>query len=197
MSSDAGCFGHPLKIADEMYGPELRGSNFVLRPLREADADVMSGWFEDLEVTAGIKLRFVPSPEQEREFVRRHAADPNSVLWAIEHNERCIGTTGIHAIDWVSRRGTTGTLIGDKGAWGKGIGGELMKLRAAYAFNELGLNKLCSGYIEGNQASARAQASAGYVEVGRRRQHTWRGGRWLDHIETELLRSDWEKAQLS
>lgn len=176
-----------------MYGPEIRGSNFLLRPPREADAEVMIAFFADPDVTATLKLRQPPSLEQEREFLRRQAADPNSVFWAIEHNERCVGSTAITAIDWQNRRGKTGTLIGDKGAWSKGIGGEVMRLRADYAFTELGLNKLHSSYLEGNDASARAQARAGYREVGRRRQHFWRGGRWLDEVLTELLREDWER----
>ena len=155
----------------------------------------MAGWFEDMEVTSRTKARFVPSLDQEREFLRRMAADPDTIFWAIEHNERCVGATGIHGIDWLDRRGTTGTLIGDKAAWGKGIAGEMMRLRATYAFRDLGLHKLSSGYIDGNVASAKAQAGAGYVEVGRRRQHCWREGRWLDEIVTELLREDWEKAQ--
>ena len=47
-------------------------------------------------------------------------------------------------------------------------------------------------YLEGNEASARAQASAGYREVGRFRGQYFREGRWLDEVLTELLREDWE-----
>ena len=175
-----------------MYGPVIRGSNFVLRPPRDDEAETMAAWFEDQEVTARLKRRTVPSLEDERAFLAATARDPNSFFWAIEHDGRLIGTTAIIQIDWQHRRGKTGTLIGDRTAWGKGIGRELMRLRAAYAFEELGLNKLYSSYLEGNDASARAQAAAGYREVGRSRRHIWREGRWLDQIHTEVLREDWE-----
>lgn len=177
-----------------MYGPVIRGSNFLLRPPREEEAEAMIAWFGDPEVTARLKLRFPPSLEMERDFLRKQAADPNCVFWAIEHEGRIIGVTAITAIDWPHRRGQTGTLIGDRSAWGKGIAREMMKLRTTYAFEELGLNKLHSGYLEGNEASARAQAAAGYREIGRSRQHFWREGRWLDLVHTELLRDDWEAA---
>ena len=176
-----------------MYGPQISGRTFVLRPPREAEAELITRWFEDQEVTARLKFRTVPSLEMEREFLRSMAVNPSAIFWGIEHEQRLVGTTGIVQIDWQDRRGKTGTLIGDKRAWGKGIAGEMMRLRADYAFKELGLNKLESSYIEDNVASGRAQAGAGYTVVGRLRQHVWREGRWLDLVVTELLREDWAK----
>jgi [ribosomal protein S5]-alanine N-acetyltransferase len=178
-----------------MYGPVIRGSQFELRPPRMEEAEVMIGWFEDMEVTSRILRVFPPSLEFERDWLKRMAEDQHSILWAIDHEGRLIGTTGIHAIDWASQHGTTGTLIGDKTAWGKGIAGEMMRLRADFAFTQLPLRKLKSGYLEGNEASRRAQEGAGYREVGRLRQEIFRDGRWLDHILTELLREDWERAR--
>lgn len=152
-------------------------------------------WFEDIEVTSRLWLRFPPSLESERAWLQKQAENPNSVFWAIEHEGRLVGGTGIEAIDWLNQHGTTGTLIGDKTAWGKGIAGEMMRLRADFAFTQLSLRKLNSGYLEGNEASRRAQVSAGYREVGRRRAEYFRDGRWLDHILTELHREDWLRAQ--
>jgi len=68
-----------------------------------------------------------------------------------------------------------------------------MQLRAAYAFTQLPLRKLKSSYYDGNAASGRAQAAAGYQEVGRYRADHWVDGEWRDEILTELLREDWEK----
>jgi [ribosomal protein S5]-alanine N-acetyltransferase len=178
-----------------MYGPVIQGSCFRLRPPRPEEAAVMIAWFEDLEVTARLLRRWPPSLDEEQEWLKKTAADPNSVFWVIEHEGRPIGVTAIEGIDWVNGRGKTGTLIGDKSFWGKGIASEVMRLRADFAFRELPLRKLQSGYLEGNEASRRAQAAAGYREVGRFRAQFFREGRWLDEILTELLREDWEKKQ--
>lgn len=153
----------------------------------------MTGWFEDQEVTARLTMRFPPSLEAERGWLQRTADDPDVIFWVIEHEGRPVGGTSIGAIDWRNQHGTTGTLIGDKRAWGRGIAGEMMRLRADFAFTQLPLRKLKSGYLEGNEASRRAQASAGYQEVGRLHQEHFRDGRWIDHIVTELLREDWER----
>ena len=176
-----------------MYGPVVQGSRFRLRPPRNDDAEVMISWFEDMEVTSRPKLAFPLSLDGEREWLRRAAEDRDRIMWVIEHEGRPVGTTSIHAIDWANQHGTTGTAIGDKSAWGKGIARELMRLRADFAFTQLSLRKLKSAYLEGNEASRRAQVAAGYREVGRLHQEIFRDGRWLDSILTELLREDWER----
>jgi RimJ/RimL family protein N-acetyltransferase len=155
----------------------------------------MASWFNALEVTRFIQLRHPPSADAEREFLERAARDPDTVFWAVEHDGLLVGATSIVAIDWKHGCGTTGTVIGEKAAWGKGVARELMRLRADYAFTQLPLRKLKSGYIEGNHASARAQKSAGYREVGRWHKDRFIDGKWHDHILTELQRDDWERAR--
>lgn len=178
-----------------MYGPVLEGKLVRLRPPRPEDAAVMITWFEDLEVTRFLKLRHPPSVDSEKEWLDKVAKDPNVVLWAVEFKGRPVGTTAISFIDWKLGFGITGTIIGDKTVWGKGLGRELMQVRAEYAFTQLPLRKLKSGYIQGNDASARAQKAAGYREVGRWHRDRFVDGEWRDHILTELMREDWEKAR--
>ena len=176
-----------------MYGPVIQGKLVRLRPPKPDEAAVMATWFEDLEVTRFIKLRHPPSVEMEKEFLDRMARDPDVVWWAVEHEGHIVGGTGIVRVDWKHGHGTTGTVIGDKGMWGKGLARDLMQLRADYAFTQLPLRKLKSGYYEGNEASARAQKAAGYKEVGRWAGDAFIDGKWVDHVLTELLREDWEK----
>jgi len=178
-----------------MYGPVIQGKLVRLRPPRSDDAAAMMSWFEDMEVTHFLGRRNPLNLAAQNEWLDKVARDPDSVLWTIEHQGRAVGTTGIHEINWKYGRGTTGTVIGDKKVWRKGLARELMQLRARYAFTELPLRKLKAGYFDGNEASGRAQAAAGYKVVGRRREEVFVGGRWLDEILTEVLRSDWEKAQ--
>jgi [ribosomal protein S5]-alanine N-acetyltransferase len=155
----------------------------------------MITWFEDMEVTRFVLRRHPPSLDEEKEWLEKMARDPDQVVWGVEHKSALVGITAIHAINWKNGFGTTGTIIGDKTVWGKGFGRELMQLRARYAFTQLPLRKLKSAYLEGNEASARAQKAAGYREVGRYHADMFIDGRWLDHVMTEVLREDWEKTQ--
>jgi RimJ/RimL family protein N-acetyltransferase len=178
-----------------MYGPVIQGKLVRLRPPKPEDAALMITWFEDLEVTRFVLRRHPMSLEEEKEWVEKVARDPNHIQWVVEFQGQPVGTTGIVQIDWKNGFGMTGTIIGDKAAWGKGVAREVMQLRAAYAFTDLPLRKLKSGYIDGNVASARAQAAAGYREVGRWHQDQFVDGEWRDLVLTELMREDWEKAR--
>jgi hypothetical protein len=60
-----------------MFGPLIQSSCFRLRPPRQEDAPMMIAWFEDLEVTARMKQRFPFSLEDEQEWLKKRAADPN------------------------------------------------------------------------------------------------------------------------
>jgi len=178
-----------------MLGPVIQGTLVKLRPPRAEDAPVMITWFEDMEVTRFMALHHPPSLEMEKEWLERMARSGDDIVWTIEHDGRPVGATAIHAINWKYGYGTTGTTIGDRSLWGRGIGKEVMRLRADYAFTQLPLRKLKSGYYEGNDASAKAQAAAGYREVGRWHVETFIDGEWRDHVLTELLREDWDTSR--
>ena len=177
-----------------MLGPVLRGDRVTLRPFSEGDAESFTAWLADPEVVRYILLRYPPTLEAEREWFGRVSRDPAEIVWGIEFEGRLVGTSGVHRIDWANGHASTGTLIGDRSAWGKGVGGESMRLRTRYCFMETTLHKLNSSYLDGNTASGRAQAAAGYREVGRRREEYFRAGRWHDEVLTEVLREDWLKA---
>ena len=167
----------------------------LLRPVAEAEIPICMAWFADPEVTRylGRGLAAV-TPAEERRWWERAGADPAAFHWGLEYEGRLVGTTAIFGIEWISRNAGTGTTIGDRSAWGKGVATEAMRLRAAYAFRQLQLHKLVSGYYEPNTASGRAQASCGYRVIGRSRDDLYRDGRWHDQILTQLMRSDWEAA---
>ena len=180
-----------------MFGPVIEGKLVKLRPPRPDDAPAMLTWFEDMEVTRFLALRHPPGIEMEKEWLERMARSNEDIVWVIEYEGRAIGSTAVHMINWKYGHAKTGTSIGDKSMWGKGIGREVMRLRGDYVFTQTPLRKLKSSYYEGNESSARAQAAAGYREVGRLRQETFIDGEWRDEIITELLREDWERSRKS
>ena len=174
-----------------MFGPVILGKLITLRPPRAEEAPAMVSWFEDPEITRFLLLQFPPSLAAEQDWIATMAKAPDHVIWGIERGKKLIGTTGLHQINWPNQRAGTGTVIGDKSAWHKGIATEVMALRTRYAFTQLPLRKLHSSVIDGNEASWRAQHKVGYREVGRYREHEFRDGRWRDEILTEVLKSDW------
>jgi [ribosomal protein S5]-alanine N-acetyltransferase len=178
-----------------MYGPYIEGPRITLAPPAAAYAEDYLRWFADPQVTRYLLVRNPPSLEQEREFLAHRASDPSAIFWAILLGERHIGATGIEAIDWRNRNARTGIVIGERDCWGQGYATEAMRLRTAYAFDELGLESLTTQVFAPNEASRRALLRAGYREVGWLRRHVYLEGAFHDVWLAEVLREEWRQAQ--
>lgn len=176
-----------------MLGPILAGPRLTLVPPRAEFIDSWRRWFADREVTRYLLKRFVPTPRQETEWLERVAQDRAAVLWSIMIGKKMIGSSGLTEIDWRHRHAFSGTMIGEKAYWGKGLGKESMALRTAYAFDELGLERIETQVTAGNEASRRALLATGYREVGTRHRHLFFEGRWHDAWVGEILREDWTR----
>jgi RimJ/RimL family protein N-acetyltransferase len=178
-----------------VFGPCIQGERVALTTPRLEDMLLFPQWVADARVNRFLNLSNPPSEESERDYYAHMAVSPNDVAWSISVVEdgelRVIGNTGLHRINWRDRNAVSGIIIGVPEYWGQGIGGEVMRLRTRYAFEELGLEKVMTEIFLENEASRRAAMSAGYREVGIRRRHKWRAGRWHDLWLAEVLRDDW------
>jgi RimJ/RimL family protein N-acetyltransferase len=178
-----------------MLGPTLTGSTVVLAPLMPEHLEHYLLWFADPEVTRYLKHDIPPSRKQEDEWYERTSRSDTDVMWGIFVEGRHVGSISIARINWRSRRAMTGTVIGDKRWWGRGVATDAMRLRTRYAFEELGLEKLVTEVYEGNAASRKALERNGYRTVGVYRHHEFRHGQWFDVWIGEVLREDWLAAQ--
>lgn len=179
-----------------MYGPILRGKRVVLRPPAPEDVPHIVRWLADVEITRMLGyLQQAFSEAQETDWLKKVAESQNTVFWVIEVDGKPIGTSAIRGIDWKNQHGETGTLIGEREHWGKGIGTEQAQLRTRFAFRELNLVKLKSAAFAENAASVRMTRRVGYRDVGIERREVFADGTWHDGLLSELLREDWEKQQ--
>jgi RimJ/RimL family protein N-acetyltransferase len=174
-----------------MLGPVLSGERVVLAPATPDDLPLFCAWFADREITRTLLTRFPLSLKQEDEWYQRTATSQRDVLWAIRVDGGTIGNTGLHGIDWVNRHAISGTLIGDRSQWGKGYATEAVHLRTAYAFDDLGLERLESESLTVNVAMHRALEHSGYRKIATRRRYIYGGGEWHDAYLFELLRDEW------
>lgn len=174
-----------------MYGPRIEGEKVVLRPHQPEDAAEFIRMLAIPEVTRYLGRQEPMSLDGELQWLEAHATNPNTVGWTIEVDGKCVGNVGFDAIDWRNGHAAVGIFIGDPSLWGQGITTEVARLLAEYAFTQLPLRKIKSGYLEPNTASARAQARVGLCEVGRWHAEHWRNGQWVDHVLTELTREQW------
>lgn len=171
----------------------LKGPRIRLVPVdKERHLDNFVRWFNDPEVTRYIKRVLPLSRSQEEEWLDQIASSDKEILWAIhDENDHHIGSTGLHRIDWQNRKVSSGTLIGEKSAWGKGYGTEVMRTRTRYAFEQLGLHRIESEAFAENLASQRCLEKVGYKREGVARKKFFREGRWHDCILYAILDEDY------
>lgn len=108
-----------------------------------------------------------------------------------------IGNTGLRQIDHRNRTAEFGILIGEPAARGKGFGTEATRLMLDFAFTALGLHSVLLTCFEFNLAGRRAYQKAGFVEIGRRRQCRWMGGRLWDEVLMDCLATDFQSPVLA
>ena len=175
-----------------MIVPGIQGPRIRLVPFEKEYVDHALRWFNDPEVLRFVKRVMPMHRLQEEKYVERMAESRDDVVWAVlDENGSPIGVSGIHMIDWISRNGKTGTILGERSVWGKGYGSEVMLTRTQWAFEELGLHRLQSECYVENTASRRCLEKAGYRQIGTARKRMWRNGAWHDLHLFEMLEEDW------
>lgn len=184
-----------------IYGKQVR-----LRAMEREDVKHYYAWVNDPEVTHGLAL-YLPmsNVDEERWFERVTQGDPNEKPLAIEvrdgvpsgadHGWKLIGNCGVFSIEWVNSSAELGIMIGEKSAWNKGYGTEVMTLLLRHCFETLNLNRVFLRVYAENLRAIRAYQKAGFVEEGRLRQAVFKHGKYDDVILMSVLRSQW-KARL-
>ena len=119
------------------------------------------------------------------------------IQWAIclKETDEYIGVAGLHALNWIARCGEFRILIGEKSAWGKGAGSEVLQLLTSYAIEILNFNKVWLGVNSGNIQAISSYKKAGYVEEGRLRQEIFRNGQYFDAIRMSLLKPEYDQSK--
>jgi len=172
------------------YGWE--GEKVRLVPLdRERHLANAVAWLNDPEVTAWTMIGDMPITRlaEEAYFDGAMRGDPAAITFAVETLAgEHVGFAGFHRIDYRDGVGTTGTLIGRRDLWGKGLGADVVRTRARYAFDVLGLRLLLSEAMEGNDASIRMLRRNGYREVGRIPRRYFKRGAYRDLLLFALER---------
>lgn len=104
--------------------------------------------------------------------------------------EKCIGSIGLHDIDWRSGNAHLSYVIA-KEFWGKGYTTEAAALLIEYAFVTLNLRKLYTSVFDPNIASKRVLEKNGFKESGRLTKQTYVANLgFVDEVWYELFNDE-------
>jgi RimJ/RimL family protein N-acetyltransferase len=156
---------------------------FLLEPAQVSDAYV--AWLNDPAVSRFLESRFaVHDLASTRAFVQQALDDQKVLFLGIRSRAlgRHVGNIKLGPIDRRHGLGEVGIMIGDRGAWGRGVASAAIACLAEIARAELGLRKLTAGCYASNEGSKRAFEKAGFAVEGRRPAHFLLEGRPEDRL---------------
>lgn len=156
-------------------------------------------WANNLETTAGLRLSAPVTYEAEVEWYESLPKARDRDVFAIlvrddpAHGDyEYVGHTGLHNISFPSAFATSGTIIGDPKARGRGIGKIAKLLLLHHAFHHAGLRKVTSDVKAFNLGSIGHLVACGYKVVGVHTDHFFHEGDFVDKVLLEVHRVDFE-----
>lgn len=161
-------------------GLVLRGRRLTLRRFTAADITARYlAWLSDAEVNR--YSRRLGQPPVSAAAARRYLAGlaPDEVVLAIHlEPEGHVGNVKFGPVDHAKGRADISIVIGEPGAWGRGVGTEAVYLVSRYLFEEMGLERLDAG--SGNPAFVAMVEGLGWRREKVLSAHVRAGDRLLD-----------------
>jgi len=167
--------------------------DFALRHLEPGDLEALYDQKNDPEIAAmlgGFSNGY--SMADLNDWLEYHRQCKDEVLWAIAETESnwCVGHVGLYQIDHRIGIAEFAIMIGDRAAWGKGLGRACTKVALSHGFRELNLNRIYLTVLSTNERAIQLYQSLGFQEEGRLRQAQFKNGRYIDVLIMGLLRSE-------
>lgn len=164
----------------------VEGAQIYLRDVTPDDvSDRYCAWLNDPDVNRYLETRFEP---QTRDRILAYVDAQNNALDTVflaivrRVDHLHVGNLRIGALDPLHRTATLALVIGEKAAWGTGIGTEAIELATQYAFEHLDLRKLTARCYATNLGSIRAFEKAGWTREGIQRRQFMCDGVEIDGV---------------
>jgi len=153
-------------------------------------------WLNDPEVTRWTETGDLPITRlaEEEYFRKAEEGQDTAVAFAVETLDGDhVGFSGLQRIDHRPGTAYSGSLIGRRDLWGRGLGTDAARVRSQFAFDVLNLRLVLSEVMADNTASLVMLGRAGYDEMGRIPGRYWKRGAFRDQVILGLRRERWER----
>lgn len=181
----------------------LESERLYYRAPELTDVEIFTRWFNDPRIRLFLDHRVWPvSSLFEESWVRQQAEPPKNtrsdvvLVFGKKGEAKLIGSTGLHAINWIVREAEWGIVIGDPEDWDRGFGREVARRVLAYAFVTLNLNRVKLRVNASHPRGIACYESAGFVREGVLRQASYTEGRYEDLVMMAVIRDDWMQQRL-
>lgn len=175
----------------------LQTERLILRPLTLADAPAIQTLVSDREIAATTLNIPYPYPEGGAEQWIAHAQESMEKRTVFnfgiirKEDDQLVGCIAVEGVKEPHRKVEMGYWIG-RPYWGKGYATEAGHALLAFAFNELGANKVWAQFFSNNPASGKVMQKLGMTYEGTHRQDVCKWGEFLDVSTHSILRSEYK-----
>lgn len=183
---------------DHWHPPRMAGRQVLLRRHRPEDFAAVARWYRDPELSRLTRYQTRPMAAEEVErFFRTRLLSVDALAYAICElpSERLIGFTTFSALDADNGSVLFHITIGERDAWGRGLGTEAARLMLAHAFERLGLHRVGLSVFSFNKRAIRSYEKVGFRVEGRVREAIHRDGRYWDEVQMGILAGEWFAAR--
>lgn len=178
--------------------PQIAGHLVALRRPIQSDLPSVMRWYRDPEVARLTRYqeRQMNQAEIQRFFEVRMLA-PDALAYSIVElaSARLIGFTTFSSLDGDNGSVMFHITIGERDAWGRGLGTEATQLMLQHAFERLGLHRVGLAVFSYNTRAIRAYEKAGFRVEGRLREAIQRQGEYFDEVQMGILAGEWFAVQ--
>ena len=154
--------------------PVLTGTAVTLRPITDADTDLIVKWRNTPSVVQNFIFRQTFTPEMHRNWLATKVATGQ--------DGKPVGSVYYRDIDNHNRSAEYGIFIGEESARGKGLGTETARLFTDFGFAGLHLHRISLRVLAENTAARRSYEKAGFVQEGIFRDMELLGGAYRDVV---------------
>ncbi len=168
--------------------------DYIVRIPEPSDLEYLYNQKNDPEISVllgGFSTGY--SMDDMKDWLQFHRKRSDEIIWSIikKDNGTCVGHVGLYEIDYRIRSAEFAIMIGDKSAWGKGLGNNCTVFAVKYAFNELNINRVHLTVLTTNTRAIDLYKSIGFVVEGTMREAQYKGGKYIDILMMSLLRSEY------
>ena len=172
----------------------IEGRTIRLRAVEPEDVDLMYVWENDCDVWAVSGTTEPFSHYQMQRFVERHR-DTIGVLGdgqlrlivETRQEARPVGAIDLFEYDPIHRRAGVGILIYERSDRGRGYASDALETLCRYAHDTLRTHQLWCNVGADNEASLRLFRSAGFTEIGVKRDWLWRPDGYHDEVMLQKM----------
>jgi RimJ/RimL family protein N-acetyltransferase len=175
--------------------PILRGERVILRGWRESDIDDRLSHPIDPEEEDGYGSSWRREWDGRRYHTRedltcdRGPSDPSTYVWAIENDDRCVGSARL-VVDPDQHCATYAVGLFVPDLRGRGLGREVTRLVMAWAFHTLGVHRIQLDVLASNRRAINCYTACGFRREGVRREAELYPDGWRDFIVMGALQSE-------